>query len=196
MIYPIVAYGDPVLRKKAQNIDQEYPNLNELIESMYETMYNAHGVGLAAPQIGLPIRLFVIDGAPFSNDEDLNEEEQAYLSNFKQTFINAKILEETGDEWAFNEGCLSIPDIREDVFRKEKVTLSYYDENFTQQTKTFEGLAARVIQHEYDHIEGILFTDKLSSLKKRLIKGKLTNISKGKIDIDYRMRFPLMKKKR
>tara|TARA_R110000850_G_scaffold277086_1_gene422473 strand:- start:223370 stop:223960 length:591 start_codon:yes stop_codon:yes gene_type:complete len=196
MIFPIVAYGDPVLRKKAQNIDQEYPNLKELIDNMYETMYHAHGVGLAAPQIGLPIRLFVIDCEPFSNDEDLSEEELGYLANFKQTFINAKILEETGDEWAFNEGCLSIPDIREDVFRKEKVTLSYYDENFTQQTKTFEGLAARVIQHEYDHIEGILFTDKLSSLKKRLIKGKLTNISKGKIDIDYRMRFPLMKKKR
>lgn len=196
MIFPIVAYGDPVLRKKAQNIDQEHPNLEELINSMYETMYHAHGVGLAAPQIGLPIRLFVIDCAPFSKDEDLSEEEQAYLETFKQTFINAKILEETGDEWAFNEGCLSIPDIREDVFRKEKVTLSYYDENFTQQTKTFEGLAARVIQHEYDHIEGILFTDKLSSLKKRLIKGKLSNISKGKIDIDYRMRFPLMKKKR
>lgn len=196
MIFPIVAYGDPVLRKKARDITQDYPNLKELIENMYETMYHAHGVGLAAPQIGLPIRLFVIDCEPFSNDEELSQEEQNFLANFKKTFINAKVIEETGDEWAFNEGCLSIPDIREDVFRKEKVTLSFYDENFTQQTKTFEGLAARVIQHEYDHIEGILFTDKLSSLKKRLIQGKLTSISKGKIDIDYRMRFPKMKKKR
>lgn len=196
MILPIIAYGDPVLRKKATDIRQDYKNLDTLIENMYETMYQAHGVGLAAPQIGLPIRLFIIDCEPFSNDEELTEDEQKSLSELKQTFINAKILEETGNEWAFNEGCLSIPDVREDVFRKEKITISFYDENFTQQTKTYEGLAARVIQHEYDHIEGVLFTDKLSPLKRRLIKSKLSNISKGKIDVDYRMKFPNLNKKR
>lgn len=196
MTFPIVAYGDPVLRKKATEINQEYPALDTLIENMYETMYNAHGVGLAAPQIGLPIRLFIIDCEPFSNDEELTEEEQKSLAELKQTFINAKILEESGDEWAFNEGCLSIPEVREDVFRKEKITISFYDENFTQQTKTYDGIAARVIQHEYDHIEGILFTDKLSPLKRRLIKSKLTNISKGKIEVDYKMKFPNLKKKR
>jgi len=196
MILPIVAYGDPVLRKKATDISQDYKNLDALIENMFETMYQARGVGLAAPQIGLPIRLFIIDCEPFSDDEELSEAEQKSLAELKQTFINAKILEESGDEWAFNEGCLSIPDVREDVFRKEKITISFYDENFTQQTKTFDGLAARVIQHEYDHIEGILFTDKLSPLKRRLIKGKLTNISKGKIEVDYRMKFPNLKKKR
>lgn len=196
MILPIVAYGDPVLRKKGADISQDYPSLDELIKNMYETMYNAHGVGLAAPQIGIPIRLFIIDGAPFSQDEELTEDEQEFLENFKQTFINAKIIQETGGEWAFNEGCLSIPDVREDVFRNEKITISFYDENFTQQTKTFEGIAARIIQHEYDHIEGILFTDKLSPLKRRLIKGKLSNISKGKVNAEYKMRFPKMKKKR
>lgn len=196
MILPIVAYGDPVLRKKTTDIDQDYKALDALIENMRDTMYNAHGVGLAAPQIGLPIRLFIIDCEPFSNDEDLSEEEQESLSQLKQTFINAKILEETGDEWAFNEGCLSIPDLRGEVFRKEKITISFYDENFIQQTKTFDGLAARVIQHEYDHIEGVLFTDKLSPLKRRLIKGKLANISKGKVAVDYRMKFPKTKKKR
>lgn len=196
MILPIIAYGDPVLRKQATAISQDYNDLAQLIENMYETMYQAHGVGLAAPQIGLPIRLFIIDCKPFSTDEDLSEEEQKSLSELKQTFINAKILEETGDEWAFNEGCLSIPDVREDVFRKEKITISYYDENFTLQTKTYDGLAARVIQHEYDHIEGVLFTDKLTSFKRRLIKGKLGNISKGKIDVEYRMKFPNINKKR
>lgn len=196
MILPIVAYGDPVLRKKTVDIPQDYPALSELIQNMYDTMYQAHGVGLAAPQVGLPIRLFVVDAEPFAIDEELPEEEQKFLEGFKQTFINAKILEETGDEWAFNEGCLSIPDVREDVFRKEKITISFYDENFVQQTKTFEGIAARIIQHEYDHIEGVLFTDKLSPLKRRLIKSKLSNISKGKVDIDYKMRFPNMKKKR
>lgn len=196
MVLPIVAYGDPILRKKAKEISEDYPNLQELIENMKETMYEAYGVGLAAPQIGLPIRLFVIDTSPFAEDEDLSEEEREELKNLKKVFINAQVLEEEGEEWAFNEGCLSIPEVREDVFRKENVTLEYYDENFTKITETFSGLAARVIQHEYDHIEGVLFTDKLSSLKKRLIKGKLANISKGKIKVDYRMRFPQMKKAR
>lgn len=196
MILPIVAYGDPVLKKKAKEIEKDYPNLSELIENMFETMYNAHGVGLAAPQIGLSIRLFLVDAEPFSEDEELSEEEVKELKDFKKVFINATILEETGEEWAFTEGCLSIPDIREDVFRKERIKINYFDENFVEHTETYEGLAARVIQHEYDHIEGILFTDKLSSLKKRLIKGKLINISKGKINSEYRMRFPAMKKGR
>ncbi|HPF96678.1 MAG: peptide deformylase [Flavobacteriaceae bacterium] len=196
MILPIVAYGDPVLKKMAQEIDQDYPELSTLIANMYETMYNAYGVGLAAPQIGLSIRLFIVDASPFADDTELTEEEQQFLANFKKTFINPKILKEEGDEWVFNEGCLSIPDIREDVFRKPKVTLQYFDENFQEKTEVFEGLAARVIQHEYDHIEGILFTDRLSMLKKRLIKGRLQNISTGKIKVDYRMKFPKQKKKR
>ncbi|WP_438978088.1 peptide deformylase [Polaribacter sp.] len=194
MILPIVAYGDPVLRKVAKEIDADYPNLKELIANMKETMYNASGVGLAAPQIGKDIRLFVIDASPFAEDDDLSEEDRAALKDFNRVFINAEIIEEEGEEWAFNEGCLSIPDVRQDVFRQPKVTFTYQDEDFNTHTETLEGLAARVFQHEYDHIEGILFTDKLSSLKKRLIKKKLDNISKGKIRADYRMRFPNLKK--
>ncbi|KQC34250.1 peptide deformylase [Nonlabens sp. YIK11] len=196
MILPIVAYGDPVLRKEAQEITVDYPKLEEVIENMWETMYNAAGVGLAAPQVGLPIRMFMIDTEPFSDDPDLSEQEQKELAGFKKAFINAQILEETGDEWSFNEGCLSIPNVREDVFRPEKVTIQYQDENFKTYTETYDGLIARVIQHEYDHIEGILFTDKISSLKKRLIKNKLNNISKGKTSVDYRMRFPDAKGRR
>jgi peptide deformylase len=194
MILPIVAYGDPVLRKKATVISSDYPNLKELIADMHETMYNAYGVGLAAPQIGLPIRLFLVDTSPFAEDEGLSNEEQEQLKDFKCTFINAKIIEEDGDEWAFNEGCLSIPNIREDVFRQPKI--KNQDEEFNEHVKEFDGLIARVIQHEYDHIEGILFTDKISSFKKRLIKGKLQNISKGNIEVDYRMKFPTASKKR
>ncbi len=196
MILPIVAYGDPVLKKKAKEIAKDYPKLEELLENMFETMYAAHGVGLAAPQIGLPIRLFLVDTEPFSEDEELSDKEINQLKDFKKVFINATILEETGEEWAFTEGCLSIPDIREDVFRNETIKINYFDENFVEHTEVYTGLIARVIQHEYDHIEGVLFTDKLSSLKKRLIKGKLANISKGKISPDYRMRFPLAKKGR
>lgn len=195
MVLPIVAYGDPVLKKKAEDITPEYPKLDILLANMFETMYNAYGVGLAAPQIGLAIRLFIVDTAPFT-DEDLSEEDQMALKVFKRAFINAKILNEEGQEWAFNEGCLSIPDVREDVFRKPRITVEYFDENFEKHTEIFDGLIARVIQHEYDHIEGVLFTDKLSGLKKRLIKGRLNKISKGEIDVDYRMRFPNAKKKR
>ncbi|MFN0729024.1 peptide deformylase [Polaribacter gochangensis] len=194
MILPIVAYGDPVLRKVGIEIDKEYPELDILIANMKETMYNAHGVGLAAPQIGKAIRLFMVDTSPFAEDEALDEEERKILADFKHVFINPKIIEEHGDEWAFNEGCLSIPDVREDVFRQEEIKIEYLDEDFKKHSKTLNGLAARVFQHEYDHIEGILFTDKLSSLKKRLIKKKLENISKGKIKADYRMRFPKLKK--
>ncbi len=196
MILPIVAYGDPILRKECEDISKDYPNLEALLENMYETMYAAKGVGLAAPQIGLPIRLFLVDATPFSDDEDLSEAEQKQVSEFKKTFINATILEESGDEWAFNEGCLSIPDVREDVFRQSDIKIEYFDENFKKHTESYSGIIARIIQHEYDHIEGVLFTDKLSPLKKRLIKGKLTNISKGKTSIDYRMRYPNAKKKR
>lgn len=196
MILPIVAYGDVVLRKKGKEIKKDYPKLNDLIDNMYETMYGAYGVGLAAPQIGLSIRLFLVDASPFADDESLSSEEQEHLKNFKRTFINAKILEEHGDEWAFNEGCLSIPDVREDVFRKPKIKIQYQDENFETHIEEYSGLVARIIQHEHDHTEGILFTDKLSTLKKRLIKGRLESISKGKVKVDYKMRFPAMKKKR
>jgi peptide deformylase len=195
MILPVIAYGDSVLRKVGINIDKNYPNLEELIENMKETMISAQGVGLAAPQIGKAIRLFIVDTSPFAEDDELEDEERAFLKDFKKVFINAKIIKEEGDEWPFTEGCLSIPDIREDVFRPEKVTIEYVDENFEKHTDVLDGLAARVVQHEYDHIEGILFTDKISSLKKRLIKKKLENISKGKINPDYRMKFPQLKKK-
>ncbi|MEE9350248.1 MAG: peptide deformylase [Flavobacteriaceae bacterium] len=193
MILPIVAYGDRVLRKKCINIDKDYKDLDKLLINMRETMDNAHGVGLAAPQINKAIRLFLVDTTPFADDEELSDHERTYLSDFNRVFINAKITKEEGDEWVFNEGCLSIPNIREDVFRQETITIEYVDENFKAHKEVLTGLAARVVQHEYDHIEGILFTDKLSSLKKRLIKKKLENISKGKVDVDYRMKFPKKK---
>lgn len=196
MILPIVAYGDPVLKKKATEITSDYADLKSLIANMYETMYGAYGVGLAAPQIGLSIRLFLVDTSPFAEDESYSESEKKALKSFKKTFINPEILEETGEEWAFNEGCLSIPNVREDVLRKPHIKIRYQDENFDTHTEEFDGLIARVIQHEYDHIEGVLFTDKVSTLKKRLIKSKLTSISKGKINVDYRMRFPKISKKR
>lgn len=193
MILPIVAYGDPVLRKVCEDIDKDYPELDKLIENMIETMHQANGVGLAAPQIGKPIRIFVIDASPFSESEELEEEERKFLQDFKGVFINAKILHEEGKEWPFNEGCLSIPNINEDVNRNSVLTLRYLDENFNDHEETFSGLAARIIQHEYDHIEGILFTDKLSALKRRLLKKKLENISKGNVDVSYRMKFPKLK---
>ncbi len=195
MILPIIAYGDPVLRKKGVEIPKNYPNLGILIANMFETMYNAYGVGLAAPQIGLSVRLFIIDVSPFAEDEKLPEEEKNQYKGFKKVFINPKIVEETGNEWNFNEGCLSIPDVREDVSRKSTIKIEYFDEDFNKYTEEYNGLIARVIQHEYDHIEGILFTDKLSAFKKRLLKGKLTNISKGKIKVDYKMKFSNLKKR-
>lgn len=189
MVLPIIAYGNPVLREVAKDITPDYPQLKALIANMYDTMNYANGVGLAAPQIGLPIRLFVVDTAPFADDDDLTEHERNFLKNFKKTFINAKITEETGKNWNFNEGCLSIPGIREDVSRQEQITITFLDEDFNTQTLTLNGLAARVVQHEYDHIEGILFTDKLSAFKKQIIKNKLISISKGKVKVDYRMKF-------
>jgi len=185
MIYPIVAYGDPVLKVKAKEIPTDFSELPKLIDDMFETMYNAHGVGLAAPQIGKSIRLFVIDSAPFEDDE-----EKKKLA-VKKAFINPQIIAEDGDEWAFEEGCLSIPGVREEVYRPERVTIRYQDLDRQEHEEVFDGIVARVIQHEYDHIEGILFTDHLSGLKKRLLKGKLVKISKGDVDADYRMKFPV-----
>lgn len=196
MILPIIAYGDPVLKRKALPILKDYEGLEQLIESMWETMYHAHGVGLAAPQIGKSIRLFVIDGSPFADDEDATPNDQLVLKSFKKVFINAEMLTEEGDDFSFTEGCLSIPDIREDVTRPSVIRLRYLDENFKEQVEEFSGLAARIIQHEYDHIEGVLFTDKLSPLKKRLIKGKLDKISRGMVESDYRMKFFTKSKKR
>lgn len=193
MILPIVGYGDPVLRKIGEEVTPQYPELKAVIANMYETMYNAYGVGLAAPQVGLPIRLFVVDTAPFGEDEDLSNEEQTQLKNFKRTFINAKMLKEEGEEWGFNEGCLSIPEVREDVYRHEQITIEYDDEDFNRKTEIFDGLIARVIQHEYDHIEGILFTDRISTLKKQLIKKKLQNIMEGKTRPEYKMKFAAKK---
>ena len=189
MILPIIGYGDPVLRKVGVSITPDYPNLKEIIGNMYDTMYNASGVGLAAPQIGMALRLFVIDTTPFSDDEEMSKEDQIKMNGFKRTFINATILKEEGEEWSFNEGCLSIPDVREDVYRNPVVTIEYCEEDFVMKTEVFDGLIARVIQHEYDHIEGILFTDKISSLKKRLIQKKLKNIIEGKTFQEYRMKF-------
>ena len=190
MILPIIAYGAPVLKKEALEISNEYPNLDQLIENMWETMYASNGVGLAAPQIGLSIRLFVIDAAPFSEDEELDEAEVTLLKTFKKAFINPTIIEEDGPLWEFNEGCLSIPDVREDVSRHERIRIHYWDEQFKEQELVLTGLAARVVQHEYDHIEGILFTDHLTSLKRRLLKNRLNSISKGAIQVDYLMKFP------
>ncbi|SEF44841.1 peptide deformylase [Halpernia humi] len=189
MILPIRAFGDPVLRKKGKDISQDYPGLKDLVSNMFETMDEANGIGLAAPQVGLDLRLFVVDLSPLAEDEDYADI-ATELKNFKKVFINATILEETGEVWKFNEGCLSIPEVREDVARHETITIEYYDENFNKHTDTFSDMRARVIQHEYDHIEGILFTDHLSSLKKKMVKGKLTKISHGEVNVNYKMRFP------
>lgn len=196
MILPIVAYGDPVLKKEADEIEETYPELNTLIEDMFETMYEASGVGLAAPQINRSIRLFVIDGSPFAEtDEDEEEDPRAIgMEGFKKVFINPIIEEEAGEAWGFHEGCLSIPKIREEVFRKEKIRVTYYDEQWIFHDEWFDGYKARIIQHEYDHIEGILFTDHLSVLKRRLLTKRLQNISQGLVNVAYKMKFPLFKK--
>ena len=196
MLLPIIAYGHPVLKRKAEVINKDYPKLLELINDMFETMYNANGVGIAAPQIGLSIRIFIVDTNPFSEDESLSDEDRSELKSFKKTFINPEILDENGDEWSFEEGCLSIPNIRESVLRQESIKIQYFDENFNKHIESYNGLLARVIQHEYDHIEGILFTDKLSSFKKQLLKKKLLKISSGKLSFDYEMQFFKSSKKR
>jgi peptide deformylase len=184
MVYPIVMYGDPVLRKKAQDVKKGLV-LETLVQDMFETMNAAHGIGLAAPQIGKSIRLFVVDGSAIDDDPD--------MIGFKKVFVNPQILEETGAPWDFEEGCLSIPTIREEIARKEKLRIRYFDENWAQQEEEFAGMRARVIQHEYDHIEGKLFIDYLTPLKKRMLKGKLGNISKGKVETEYRIAAPLKK---
>ncbi|MDX2002008.1 MAG: peptide deformylase [Chitinophagales bacterium] len=213
MILPIVAYGDPVLRKPTEEIDDNYPGLKALINDMFETMYNAPGVGLAAPQVGHSIRLFVVDSEQIFRDEEDEEvveeynerrkkrnkeakEKEPEEKGIKQAFLNPIILKEYGKPWAYEEGCLSIPGIREDVDRPDSIVIEYEDENFNLHEQEFTGLTARIIQHEYDHIEGILFTDRLKPLKKRLIKSKLERISKGDVDVAYKMVFPNMKKGR
>jgi peptide deformylase len=193
MILPIVAYGHPVLRKVAEEITPDYPGLDKLIEDMWETMYGSNGVGLAAPQINKPIRLFVIDSAQiFANMDEAEKAESDYpdAPGVKQVFINAHIVEEAGNDWPYNEGCLSIPKIREDIYRAEEVTIAYMDEKFEKHTQTFDGITGRIILHEYDHIDGKLFIDYLSPLKRKLYKRKLDDISKGSVRVDYRMLFP------
>jgi peptide deformylase len=191
MILPIVAYGAPILRVVSKDITPDYPGLEKLVADMWETMYASNGVGLAAPQINKDIRLFVVDSEQiFTNQDDEDKGKYPDEPGIKQVFINARILNLNGTEWAYNEGCLSIPKIREDVVRHETVTLQYVDENFQPHTKTFNGITARVILHEYDHIEGKLFIDYLKPLKRRLLKGKLDDISKGKVKVDYKMVFP------
>jgi peptide deformylase len=191
MILPIVAYGNPVLRKVATDIGKDYPQLDKFIEDMWETMYASSGVGLAAPQVNKDIRLFVVDTEQmFNNMEEEEKNEFPDAPGVKAVFINARIVELEGEEWSYNEGCLSIPKIREDIYRQETVTLSFVDEDFKPHTRSFTGLSARVILHEYDHIEGKLFIDHISPLKRKLMKGKLNDISKGKVSVDYKMSFP------
>ena len=184
MIYPIVAYGDSVLRKEAEDFPRDSEDLTTLVENMFETMYNANGVGLAAPQIGKSTRIFIIDSTQMG-DED--------FVGVKRAFVNPEILDEYGNEWAFEEGCLSIPDVHGDVLRPEKLTIRYFDELWNEHEEEFDDLTARVIQHEYDHLEGVLFTDYLKGLKKQMLRAKLVNISKGSVKVDYRMRFPQKK---
>lgn len=207
MIIPIVAYGDPVLRKEALFISDVYPELSGLIKNMFDTMYNASGVGLAAPQIGVSIKLFIVDASPFSQDDEFDEEgdegelpedkisntEKDFLKTFKKVFINPVIIKEDGTPWKFNEGCLSIPKIREDVLRKPEVHIKYMDENFIEKEEKLVGLAARIVQHEYDHIMGKLFIDHLNPMRKKMLKGKLDNISRGLVDVSYKMKFPKKK---
>ncbi len=193
MILPIRAFGDPVLKKVAKDIEPGHPGLKQLIADMYETMYAASGVGLAAPQIGQSIRLFIVDASPFAEDENGNPTADAHLKDFKRVFINPYIVEEEGEEWPFEEGCLSIPNIREEVKRQPKIVLQYQDEKFKEHEEEFEGFAARVIQHEHDHLDGVLFTDHLPALRRRLLKGKLRDISLGKTDAKYKMRFTPVK---
>jgi peptide deformylase len=183
MILPVFVYGSPVLRKIAVDIDKDYKGLDSFISDLWETMYHADGVGLAAPQLGKSIRMFIIDASPF-------EEDDPSLKDFKKIFINARILDREGEEWAFTEGCISIPNIREEVIRPSKVHIQYYDDNWQFHDEYFEGIAARIIQHEYDHLDGILFVDLISPLKRRLLKAKLSAITKGKVDIKYKIKAP------
>ena len=196
MILPILAFGNPVLKTKAIDISNDFINFNEFIENMWETMYNANGVGLAAPQVGISVRVFIVDTSAFADFESMNNEEFKLVKSFKKVFVNPVIIDETGNKWNFNEGCLSIPEVRADIKRSETILIKYFDEQFNEHEHSFEGIIARVVQHEYDHIEGILFTDKISPLKRKLLKNKLLNVSSGKIKTDYKMKFskPFKKK--
>lgn len=184
MKYPVTVYGDPLLRKTAKKIDKDSETLHEIIENMWETMYYSDGVGLAAPQVGLSIRLFLVDATTGADEEP-------ELKDFKKVFINPEIIETSGEEWVMNEGCLSLPEIREDVTRPDIVRIKYFDENFIEHEKVFKGFAGRVIQHEYDHLDGVLFIDYLSPLRKRLLKSKLSNIAHGKVRPHYRIKVPV-----
>ncbi|MEJ0055504.1 MAG: peptide deformylase [Bacteroidota bacterium] len=186
MVYPIVMYGDPVLRKRAKEIEKSSIDLKAFVQDMFDTMYAAHGIGLAAPQIGKGIRIFVVDGTTLDDIED-------DMTGFKKVFINPELLDESGDEWEFEEGCLSIPNIREKIARPEKLKIRYFDEEWNQKTEEYDGMKARIIQHEYDHLDGKMFVDYLSPLKKRMLKGKLTDISKGDVETEYRILAPLRK---
>jgi peptide deformylase len=191
MILPIVAYGTPILRQVSKEIAPDYPDLAKLIEDMWETMYSSNGVGLAAPQVNRDIRLFIIDSSQvFENLEENEKDKYPDGPGIKQVFINAHVVAVDGEEWSYNEGCLSIPKIREDIFRNEEVTLDFLDENFESHTVTYNGISARIILHEYDHIEGKLFIDYLKPLKRKLLKSKLDDITRGKISVDYKMSFP------
>ncbi len=183
MVYPVYVFGSPVLRKKAQEIEEGEEGLAEMIENLFETMYASDGVGLAGPQVGISKRIFVIDASPMEEDDET-------LKDFKKVFINPVIINQTGDKWPFNEGCLSIPNIREDVERPSDIEIEYYDENFNYYHEKLDGIKARIIQHEYDHLEGVMFVDRISPLKKKLLKGKLASISKGKVDVEYKIKFP------
>lgn len=183
MVLPVYAYGSPILRKISKDIDEDYEGLDLIINNMFETMNDSDGVGLAAPQIGKSIRLFIVDASPLAEDEP-------ELENFKKIFVNARIISQEGEEWEFNEGCLSIPTIREDVKRQPVINIQYYDENFVFHDERYDGTKARIIQHEYDHLDGIMFTDKVAPIRKRFLKNKLAAISKGKIDVAYKMKFP------
>ena len=189
MVLPVVAYGHPVLKKIAQDIDPDYTGLTGFINDLFETMYQSDGVGLAAPQVNRSVRIFVVDSSSFAD-------KYPEAKDFKKVFINAKIYKEEGDEWSFNEGCLSFPGLREDIMRKPVINIKYFDENFQPHDERFDGINARIIQHEYDHIEGIVFVDRMSSLKKMILKGRLSDISKGNIEVAYRMLFPMQKKKK
>lgn len=190
MIYPIIPYGDPVLRKVARELRFDELDVPALVQDMFDTMYAANGVGLAAPQIGKDLRVFVVDGRPMNDEDPEDEDFDSSLVDFKKAFINPSLVDEFGEEWGFEEGCLSIPGIRGEVFRPESLRIHYWDEQGQEKEEVYEGLAARIIQHEYDHLEGILFTDHLNMVKKRLIKNKLTDITKGKVSVDYKMKFP------
>jgi len=184
MKYPITVYGDPLLRKKAKPVDKNYEGLNDILENMWETMYYSDGVGLAAPQVGKSIRIFLVDATSGADEEP-------ELKDFKKVFINPEIIETKGDEWVMNEGCLSLPEIREDVTRPDEVRIKYFDENFEEHEEVYSGFAGRIIQHEYDHLEGVLFIDYLSPLRKRLLKGKLNSIARGKVQPHYRIKIPV-----